>query len=201
MRWTTLFQGGLFLGLAFGGIPASLVLLSNVRDGPVLDAPGLRIGGGLLIVGGLAVSLYCTHLFRRLGRGTPVPCQPPARLVVAGPYLRTRNPIYLAYAAVLLGLTAATGHLILGAYALAFLASMAGWVVWVEEPELRRRFGDAYTSYCREVPRWIGRRAARDRAPSGDGAFARSSPPPLPARGTNLPTGSPGSEGPGQVAR
>jgi protein-S-isoprenylcysteine O-methyltransferase Ste14 len=27
-------------------------------------------------------------------------------------------------------------------------------VLYVEEPELRRRFGECYEAYCREVPRW-----------------------------------------------
>jgi protein-S-isoprenylcysteine O-methyltransferase Ste14 len=28
-------------------------------------------------------------------------------------------------------------------------------VLYVEEPELRRRFGDDYAAYCRRVPRWF----------------------------------------------
>jgi len=30
-------------------------------------------------------------------------------------------------------------------------------VVYVEEPELRERFGESYQDYCRRVPRWLPR--------------------------------------------
>jgi protein-S-isoprenylcysteine O-methyltransferase Ste14 len=38
-------------------------------------------------------------------------------------------------------------------------------VLW-EEPDLRRRFGSEYDSYCQAVPRWVGRR----RDPNIEGA-------------------------------
>jgi protein-S-isoprenylcysteine O-methyltransferase Ste14 len=37
-------------------------------------------------------------------------------------------------------------------------------VVFVEEPALRRRFGDLHDVYCEHVPRWIPR-AGRPNAP------------------------------------
>jgi protein-S-isoprenylcysteine O-methyltransferase Ste14 len=35
---------------------------------------------------------------------------------------------------------------------------VASFVVWREEPELRRRFGEEYVRYTELVPRWIPRR-------------------------------------------
>jgi protein-S-isoprenylcysteine O-methyltransferase Ste14 len=31
------------------------------------------------------------------------------------------------------------------------------FVVWYEEPTLRRTFGEEYEDYCRRVPRWVPR--------------------------------------------
>jgi protein-S-isoprenylcysteine O-methyltransferase Ste14 len=46
---------------------------------------------------------------------------------------------------------------VLVAYAFGFALLAHGYVVWVEEPGLRKRFGPAYASYCATVPRWLPR--------------------------------------------
>ena len=49
----------------------------------------------------------------------------------------------------------------LGLIVYAVLMSLAGHllVVYVEEPELRERFGKIYEAYCCDVPRWFPRRS------------------------------------------
>ncbi len=49
------------------------------------------------------------------------------------------------------------GSLGVGLYALLFSALAHVSVVFVEEPELQRRFGRAYEDYCARVPRWFPR--------------------------------------------
>jgi len=46
-------------------------------------------------------------------------------------------------------------------YAIAISVCAHIMVVFVEEPELRRRFGQSYAEYCREVPRWLPRLGRR----------------------------------------
>jgi protein-S-isoprenylcysteine O-methyltransferase Ste14 len=41
-------------------------------------------------------------------------------------------------------------------------AAAHAWVVRVEEPKLRGRFGVAYTEYLKRVPRWFPRRHRTD---------------------------------------
>ena len=43
------------------------------------------------------------------------------------------------------------------AWALVFVAINAIYIPLLEEPQLRRRFGPAYETYCRHVPRLIPR--------------------------------------------
>ena len=47
-------------------------------------------------------------------------------------------------------------------YALGFWLLTHAYVVRVEEPALTRRFGAAYTDYCRRVGRWLPRLRAPD---------------------------------------
>lgn len=92
------------------------------------------------------------------GRGRPRRGPRPA-FIVAGPYLRVRNPLL---AGVLLGLAGTALALRSWSVGIAAAAAAAGahlWVVRVEEPALRTRFGAAYDAYLRRVPRWVPRRS------------------------------------------
>ena len=112
----------------------------------------MRAAGVLLAVLGGALALRSALLLA--GRGRPRR-GPRAAFVVAGPYLRMRNPLF---AGIVLGL--AGGAVAAASWKLAGLAAAAGaaahlWVVRVEEPRLRARFGTAYAEYLRRVPRWL----------------------------------------------
>jgi protein-S-isoprenylcysteine O-methyltransferase Ste14 len=117
----------------------------------------VRAAGLVLILLGTVLAVRSALLLA--GRGRPVRGRRPA-FVVAGPYLRMRNPLLAGALVALLGLalTAAswtTATLAVGAWLGAHL-----WVVRVEEPNLLARFGTAYAEYVRRVPRWLPRRAA-----------------------------------------
>jgi len=62
-----------------------------------------------------------------------------------------RHPIYLAHLCMLPALTVGSGEIVL--YGLTALALLAGWpMIWQEEAELERRFGEEYRAYKRAVP-------------------------------------------------
>ena len=120
----------------------------------------MRTLGLLLGLAGAVLAVRSGMLLA--GRGRPRRGPTPA-FVIAGPYVRVRNPLYGGgvLAVIGLGLWYDSTPLLLLAATMGVAAHW--WVVRVEEPALRRRFGRAYEAYLRHVPRWIprpGRRSA-----------------------------------------
>jgi protein-S-isoprenylcysteine O-methyltransferase Ste14 len=124
----------------------------------------VRIGGGAtLFIGGLAMWVSCLDVFSRRGRGTPFPLDAPRQLVTEGLFGVIRNPIMAGELAVIWGEAVYFARLGILLYALIITLLAHLLVVYVEEPELRERFGEQYETYCRRVPRWLPRRSARAR--------------------------------------
>ena len=151
-------MGTVFLTTVFVLFPAAAIQVNEAYDWPRWQIPGGAVVGPGLIVAGFAVILFCSGLFSRLGRGTPVPIEPPENLVIKGLYRYSRNPMYVAQVAILLGLFIYRGELSLMVHVAIYSGVVQAWVVSREEPELRRRFGEEYVRYAQRVPRWIPRR-------------------------------------------
>jgi len=84
---------------------------------------------------------------------------PPKRLVVVGFYRHVRNPMYLGFFMGWVGLWVVFGRASLAAITVAavIVLGVVVFVLWYEEPTLRRTFGGEYEEYCRNVPRWFPR--------------------------------------------
>lgn len=126
---------------------------------PIPAWVGSLVGWGLALAG-IAIWLVCLDVFSRQGRGTPLPLDAPARLVQAGPFALVRNPIMVGELAVVWGEVFYFARLGILLYAIGLSLAAHLAVVYVEEPELRRRFGAAYEDYCRRVGRWLPVRSA-----------------------------------------
>jgi protein-S-isoprenylcysteine O-methyltransferase Ste14 len=80
----------------------------------------------------------------------------PARLLTQGPYGLVRHPRYVQLYLSFLGYACIANYL-------ALYVAVALWlpgiyvIVFLEERELRNRFGEVYEDYCRRVPRFIPR--------------------------------------------
>ena len=121
------------------------------------DAGRLLLAAPVAVLG-LSIYFWCLWDFAVAGRGTPAPIDPPKQLVVRGLYRRVRNPMYLGVLLVVAAWALLFRSGVVLAYGVAVGLLFHLFVVLVEEPVLRRRFGAAYESYWRTVPRWVPRR-------------------------------------------
>jgi protein-S-isoprenylcysteine O-methyltransferase Ste14 len=111
----------------------------------------------VLFFGGVAVWIYCLDVFSRRGRGTPLPMDAPRLLVESGPFATVRNPIMAGELAVIWAEALYFASLGIFIYAAVITVAAHLMVVYVEEPELRGRFGESFDEYCQRVPRWLPR--------------------------------------------
>lgn len=136
-------------------IPLFLILLNTYLDLPVFNNLIYKVGGLLLFIIGFSIVLYCIKLFIEIGKGTPVPVDPPKQLVDKRLYRFTRNPIYIGDILIFLGYFLLFGHTLLFFYFLVSIPTLQFFIVYIEEPELKRRLGKKYIEYTKNVPRWF----------------------------------------------
>jgi protein-S-isoprenylcysteine O-methyltransferase Ste14 len=113
--------------------------------------------GATVLICGAAIYFRCAWEFAVRGLGTPAPIAPTKFLVTTALHRHMRNPMYIGVALVILGEAALFRSLHLVLYAAAMLTSAHLFVVFYEEPTLRRQFGKSYEEYFQSVPRWIPR--------------------------------------------
>lgn len=118
-------------------------------------SPLTTYSGGLLFLVGAALAFSGAYYLVRRGGGTPLPFDPPQRLVVAGPYAHLQHPMLLGVFLMVCGEALWAQSLILGLYALLLIVLVNLYVVYIEEPGLEKRFGADYRAYQAAVPRWF----------------------------------------------
>jgi protein-S-isoprenylcysteine O-methyltransferase Ste14 len=109
------------------------------------------LGVSLMVVG-LGIVFYAMDLFRNfsrwLGNDTP-------GLKTSGLYNLSRNPQFVGYGLLILGVVIAWGKLSGWIGLLSYLL-IAYFGALVEEEHLTRVYGQSYRDYCARVPRFIG---------------------------------------------
>jgi len=110
--------------------------------------------GALLTLTAIALFVSAVRSFR--AAGTPIPGNRATTAIVrAGPYRFSRNPIYLAFSLLQLGLSFWVDSLGLLLTLAPAVALMSLWVIPREERYLEARFPDAYRPYKASVRRWL----------------------------------------------
>ena len=139
---------------------AIFVIAAMFVDG-LLDLPQLLPAGARLAVSvpiiltGIAVTAWSVMHFMKV-KGTPVPFNPPPKVVKTGPYRYARNPMLTGVFLFLFGL----GFWVNSFSLVFFFTPLYVWInVWelkkIEEPELIRRLGDEYMVYRTQTPMFI----------------------------------------------
>jgi protein-S-isoprenylcysteine O-methyltransferase Ste14 len=104
----------------------------------------------------LAIGLFPFAVRTFRAAGTPVPGDRPTTTIVrTGPYRFSRNPIYLAFSLLQLGIALWVNSLWLVLTLLVAVAIMSLVVIPREERYLEARFPSEYHSYKASVRRWL----------------------------------------------
>lgn len=150
----TLFLKNLVFTLLVPGVVAVYVPVYVFTYAPVMISPTALLGSLILLIGTI-IYTWCIWDFATVGRGTPAPMDPPKALVVRGLYKYTRNPMYLGALCVISGWAVLFHSLNIAIYAVCVATCFHLFVLFYEEPHLRRVFGPSYGQYCSKVRRWI----------------------------------------------
>ncbi|MFB3897411.1 MAG: isoprenylcysteine carboxylmethyltransferase family protein [bacterium] len=91
-------------------------------------------------------------------KGTPVPLNPPPKLVETGPYAYTRNPMLTGVFFLIFGLGIWYNSIAVAfIFTPLFIAIMVIEIKLIEEPELELRLGQPYLDYKNRVPMFFPR--------------------------------------------
>lgn len=108
-----------------------------------------------IVCGGLGfVGLPAVLAFRRANT-SPKPWVPSTALVTYGPYRFTRNPMYLGFTLLYLGVAFWTNAFWPLLFLPIVLAVMHYGVIMREEAYMARTFGEDYQRYRQQVRRWL----------------------------------------------
>jgi protein-S-isoprenylcysteine O-methyltransferase Ste14 len=115
--------------------------------------PRAWVGGGLFALG-VALAVWAIVTIRKAGTQFDV-YKPTTAIVEDGPYLFTRNPIYLGMFLGQIGVAIGFDNLWVLAMLVPFYFVIRHGVVAREESYLERKFGTIYRNYKSRVRRWL----------------------------------------------
>ena len=127
-----------------------------VSDGPGLPVWARLTGAVLSAAGVLMFALAVADMGDSWRAGVPVSEEP--ALVTDGIYRISRNPAFLGFDLLYLGMALLFFTPPSALLSAAAAGLLHGQVLLVEEPFLRKRFGPAYEAYSRRVNRYFGRK-------------------------------------------
>ena len=133
-------------------LAAGLVLQRFVPQTALPDTWARILGPSLVLLG--FFGLPAIVAFRRVGT-PPQPWRPSTTLVTSGPYLISRNPMYVGFTLLYAGITLWVNTVWPLLALPVILLVMQRGVIQREEAYLERRFGEEYRTYRARVRRWL----------------------------------------------
>jgi protein-S-isoprenylcysteine O-methyltransferase Ste14 len=156
--------------LVFFGF-TTLFVLAGILVDRILHLPQLLPGGARLPVSipvtalGVIIAGWSVLHFLKV-KGTPVPFNPPPKLVDSGPYRYARNPMLSGLFLVLFGIGFTLNSFSLVVFFVPVYVVLNVWELkYIEEPELVKRLGDVYVGYRRKTPMFFSFRRRRPAMP------------------------------------
>ena len=150
------------VGLSFALFATMFVLISFLIDGwlelPQFPPTPIDLFLSIpLISAGLLLIFWSQFNFLKV-KGTPVPFNPPPKLVITGPYVYVRNPMLSGIFILLFGLGFAFKSIsLLFVFVPLFILINVMEIKAIEEPELEMRLGKDYLEYKKKIPMFFPR--------------------------------------------
>lgn len=140
----------------FLAIVIAMWAIARYAPGLSFDIPARHVLAVLVSVLGVVIAIPAVAAFRS-AETTVDPRDPgkAARLVVAGIYRLSRNPMYLGLLCVLVGWAIWLSNLLSFACIALFVFYMNRFQILPEERAMTDKFGDDYRDYMKSVRRWI----------------------------------------------
>lgn len=153
------------IGVLIFGVFTGLFVLAAVLVDKGLELPGLLPESARLpisipvIAAGVFVTAWSAFHFLKV-KGTPVPFNPPPKVVNTGPYRYARNPMLTGVFLFLFGIGFGINSFSLVLFFTPLYLLINVWELkHIEEPELMKRLGDEYIEYRSKTPMFFpGRR-------------------------------------------
>ena len=146
--------------LIFGVFTALFVFISLLFDRwfafPWPLSSSLSWLAAVLLIGiGMAITAWSALHFLKV-KGTPVPFNPPPRVVATGPYRYARNPMLTGVFLFLFGVGFCINSVSLVFFFTPLFVLINVWELkQIEEPELIRRLGSDYVEYRKRTPMFL----------------------------------------------
>ena len=113
-----------------------------------------KLLGAMTMAMGILIMLWAWSLFRT-SQTTLRPTRRPKKMMTAGPFEWTRNPMYLGIVLILSGIACYMGSVIMFIAPGAFFITINAVYVPYEEKVLVKIFGEEYKRYQKRVRRWL----------------------------------------------
>jgi len=147
-------------------IPSLLLEASHDSWERILTRPAIATGIVLQSFFLIAVpALSAVQEFCLRGAGTPLPFDPPRRLVTSGPFAYIANPMQTGTVWLCTGLAFWIANPWIAAVTFASVSSLVAIACWQEETTMAKRYGNAWTIYRSEVRAWWPRWKPRVHVP------------------------------------
>lgn len=110
--------------------------------------------GIIPIIIGISINIWTDKLFKKK-KTTVKPYEDPSSFIIEGPFKFSRPPMYLGMFFILLGFSFLLGSIITLIFPIIFVLSMEIMFIPFEEESMQIKFKNEYSSYKKEVRRWI----------------------------------------------
>lgn len=149
------------IGIIVFGTFVFLFVFAAIYVDRILNMPKLNLNGWSIIIStcflifGFFYIIWSVIHFLKV-KGTPVPVNPPPKLVCTGPYAYTRNPMLTGVFSLMFGIGFWFGSFsLIVIFTPLFILTNTLELKKIEEPELEKRLGEKYIEYKKRTPMFL----------------------------------------------